>query len=233
MNKNLIISIHIPKTGGTTFLDILRECAEQVLYLDYDYEAPSATAVFRSGKKLTVTPESIIDELESLPGRSVIHGHFQAGKYVDRFPNAAYVTWLRDPVERIVSNYFYWHRSQLPGDTKWEHVTAEKMNLEQFAQLDFARDLQQAYLHPLTVEKFDFVGITEEYDRSIELFRRLFCPNVQFDASVRNENPNREGKFYDMDPQLRRRILKLNESDAYTYVDGVRRFRNLCEQVGI
>jgi hypothetical protein len=233
-NKNLIISIHISKTGGTTFVDILRKCAEEVLYLDYDYGwQPSPTALYRRGKPITPPFESIIDDLGSLPGRSVIHGHFQAKKYVGRFPNAVYVTWLRDPVERIVSHYLYWQRSQIPGDAKWEQVTAQQMSLEQFAQLDFVRDLQQAYLFPLAVEEFDFIGITEEYDRSLELFRRLFCPGAQFDATVRNENPDRQGKFYNLDPELRKKILQCNERDASTYLDGVRRFHHLCEQMGI
>jgi Sulfotransferase family len=233
-NANVMISIHISKTGGTTFVDILRKCADEVLYLDYDYDyQPSPTALYRRGKRITPPFESIIDDLESLPGRSVIHGHFQALKYTDRFPNAAYVTWLRDPVERIVSHYLYWQRSQIPGDAKWEQVTAQQMSLEQFAQLKFVRDLQQAYLFPLAVEQFDFIGITEEYDRSLELFRRLFCPKVQFDATVRNENPDRQGKFYDLDPELRKKILQYNERDASTYHDGVRRFHDLCEQMGI
>jgi len=229
----LIISIHISKTGGTTFLDVLRGCAEEVLYLDYDYEGPSPNALFRRGKRVTASPESIINDIESLPGRSVIHGHFQAKKYAGRFPNAAYVTWLRDPVERIVSHYLYWQRSRIPGEPQWEQFTAQQTSLEQFAQLKFVRNLQQAYLIPLGVEQFDFIGITEEYDRSLELFRRLFCPEAQFDATARNENPNRQGKFYDLDPELRKKILQSNERDASIYLDGVRRFHQLCEQMGI
>ena len=233
-NKNLIISIHIAKTGGTTFVDILRKCADEVLYLDYDYDyQPSPTALYRRGKRIKPPFESIIDDLGLLPGRSVIHGHFQAIKYTDRFPKAVYVTWLRDPVERIISHYLYWQRSHIPGDTKWEQVTGQQMDLEQFAQLDFVRDLQRKYLVPLAVEEFGFIGITEEYDRSLELFRRLFCPEMQFDATVRNENPHRQGKFYDLDPELRKKILQCNEGDASIYLDGVRRFHHLCEQMGI
>jgi len=232
-NKNLIISIHISKTGGTTFLDVLRGCAEEVLYLDYDYEGPSPNALFRRGKKLTASPESVINDIGSFPGRSVIHGHFQAKKYNDKFPNAAYVTWLRDPVERIISHYLYWQRSRIPGEPLWEQFTTQQTSLEQFAQLKFVRNLQHNYLIPLAVEQFDFIGITEEYDRSLELFRRLFCPGAQFDLTVRNENPNRQGKFYDLDPELRKKILQHNERDASIYLDGVRRFRALCEQVGL
>lgn len=57
----------------------------------------------------------------------------------------------------------------------------------------------------------------------------LFCPNVSFHAIVRNRNPNRRGKFYDLDPELRKKILKLNERDAHNYLDGVRQFRYLCQ----
>jgi sulfotransferase famil protein len=228
-----MISIHIPKTGGTTFVDILRKCAEEVLYLDYDYEGPSPNALFRHGKRLTAAPESIISNLGSFPGRSVIHGHFPASKYINRFPNAIYVTWLRDPVERVVSNYLYWQRSRIPGDQHWEQVTSQKLSLEEFAQLHLASNLQHAHLFPLTVERFDFIGITEEYDRSLELFRRLFCPGAQFDATVRNENPDRQGKFYDLDPEVRKRILQSNECDASIYLEGVRRFHHLCDQMGI
>jgi Sulfotransferase family len=232
-NENLIISIHVPKTGGTAFREVLRGCAEEVFYLDYGFEPPGPTALFRRGEPLTAPFESIVSELESLPGRSVIHGHFPAKKYVGRFPTAVYVTWLRDPIERVVSNYLYWQRSQIPGDVLWEQVTEQKMSLEQFARLNFTRDIQQAFLHPLSVEDFDFIGITEEYDRSLELFRRLFCPHVRVDAAVKNDNPNRQGKFYDLDPEVRRKIQLLNERDVRTYLDGVRRFRYLCEQVGL
>ena len=232
-NKNLIISIHIPKTGGTTFVDVLRKCAEEVLYLDYGPEGLAPTALFRRGKRLTAPFDSIIEDLELLRGRSVIHGHFAPKKYRGRFPNATYVTWLRDPAERVVSHYLYWQRSYLPTDARWEQVVMQKMSLEQFARLDFARDVYFRWFSPLGVEGFDFVGIMEEYDRSLELFRRLVCPDIQLDTTLRNYNPNRRGNFYDLGPELRRKILELNQRDAYIYLDGVRRFRNLCAQVGL
>jgi hypothetical protein len=230
---NLIISVHLPKTGGTAFVKALRKCAEEVFYLDYGLEQLAPTALFRRGKLTTASFESIIGDLELFPGRSVIHGHFAAKKYSDLFPNAVYVTWLRDPVERVASHYFYWQRSHIPGDHRWEQFTAQKMSLEEFAALDFVRNVYSRWFSPLDVERFDFIGITEEYGRSLELFRRLICPEIKFHAKAKNFNPNRRGNFYWLDRELRSKILELNDRDAYIYIDGVRRFRCLCEEVGI
>jgi len=227
--KKLIISVHVPKTGGTVFRHVLKTVAQEVFYLDYR-SGRVPTAVKWRGKRIGTQHESIPDP-DSLPGRSFIHGHFPVSKYTSRFPNAIYVTWLRDPVDRVASHYFYWRQTPYPDDPEWNKVVAAKMSLEQFARTSFARDLQHRILCPLGVGGFAFIGITEEYERSIELFRRLIYPNVPFDKLLKNRSPNRPTSFYELD--LRKKILKLNERDVYTYVDGLRRFRRLCDQVGI
>src|SRR5437867_1955276 len=79
--KKVIISIHIPKTGGTAFLQILKPVATEILYLDYGNQVFSPNALYRHGQKVHETFESFGD-LERLPGRSVIHGHFHSGKYL-------------------------------------------------------------------------------------------------------------------------------------------------------
>ena len=39
-----------------------------------------------------------------------IHGHFPAKKYLPFFVtrNIRFITWVRDPFDRMLSNYFYW-----------------------------------------------------------------------------------------------------------------------------
>jgi Sulfotransferase family len=230
-NKKLIISIHIPKTGGTTFLEFLKAGVQEVLYLDWG-PGSKDNRLYRHRKRLAAQFESITD-LESLSGRSVIHGHFKAGKYLPKFPKAIYVTWLRDPVERVASHYFFWQRRPFMDDALCNKVITEKMTLEEFARLEAIRNVQHRFLSPLGVEGFAFIGITEEYERSLELFRRLIYPDIQFDPMMRNYNPDRPRKFYDLELGVRERILKLNDLDAYTYLDGIHRFRRMCDQVGL
>ena len=228
---DLIISVHIPKTGGTTFLEVLRGVAEDVVYLDYG-AGTAPTGLYRGGIKVA-DQFAPIPNFDSMFGRSVIHGHFRMGKYFPKFPKATYVTWLRDPVERLASHYFFWQRTTFKTDPLWNKVIGEKMSFEQFAQMDIARNVQHRFLSPAGVDGFAFAGITEEYERSLELFRRLICPDLEIVPTMQNANPNRLNGSYDLDPEVRERILLLNELDVAIYASGLRRFRRLCEQTGI
>ncbi len=230
-DAKLIISIHIPKTGGTTFLDVLKASAQEFLYLDYG-KGINPTGLYRYGQRIEEPFESIAD-IESLPGRSVIHGHFRAGKYFEKYPRAAYVTWLRDPVERLASHYFFWQRTPFMEDPLCNRVISEKMTLEDFARLDIARNVQNRFLAPVAMEGFAFVGITEEYERSLELFRRLISPDAKVAPGIQNSNPERQHGFYELAPGVRERILAVNDLDTRIYLNGIRRFRQLCEQVGL
>jgi hypothetical protein len=235
-DKKLVISVHIPKTGGTSFVDLLKIVAEEVLYLDYGNDVFAGTAVYRRGQRVEETFESIKD-LQSLPGRSVIHGHFRIDRYLGRFPDAAYVTWLRDPVERIASHYFFWQRAAYTdgfmADPLCNRVITEKMSLLQFAELDRVRNRQSAFLQPLGPKGCDFVGITEEYDRSVKLFQRLFCLEINITPQVERKNPDRLGSVYELEPDVRKKVLDLNQLDVETYREGRDRFHALCDAVGI
>ncbi|MBA3314807.1 MAG: sulfotransferase family 2 domain-containing protein [Planctomycetota bacterium] len=85
-----IIFIHIPKTAGTAFSHYLKEnCgnSEKVVEAFYgDY--------------------SIYDGVEDAP---VILGHTIYREMAARFPAGSFVTWLRHPVDRVISQYKSWH----------------------------------------------------------------------------------------------------------------------------
>jgi len=234
--KTLIISVHIPKTGGAAFADVLKIVANNILFMDYGTEPFSPTAIYRRGQFVHQPFESIRTE-ELLSGRSVIHGHFRIVKYLKQFPNASYITWLRDPVDRLASHYFFWKRSAhehgFMNDPLCNKVITENMSLIEFAQLDLVRNRQHEFLKPAGPQYCDFVGITEEYDRSIKLLQKLFCPELKITPQFKNRNPDRPGGLYKLAPGIRERILDLNELDVKTYVEGLHRFRTLCTEVGV
>jgi hypothetical protein len=83
------------------------------------------------------------------------------------------------------------------------------------------------------VEYCDFIGITEGYDRSVRLFQKLFCPEIDIVPQLQNKNPDRPGNSYKLEKGLRERILQLNELDVKTYREGWHRFHTLCDEIGV
>jgi hypothetical protein len=89
-----LISIHIPKSGGTSFKEVLMHWFGRDLYLHYYDEENN------------LKPKKI-----PLEAGICIHGHFNKtrgfGVY-DYYPEAEqYITVLREPLELHLSNYFF------------------------------------------------------------------------------------------------------------------------------
>ena len=192
----LIVSIHVPKTGGETFRDILEELTEGHLQRDYGDRPLAPMSVRQRLRLATARPH-----LE--PATRAVHGHFIATKYWRRYPDARYMAWFREPVERLASHYYYWKRKPDRKNPTCERLIEEDLSLEAFAALPEMRDVQARFLGEVPPERLAFVGITERYDESIDLFRRAFYPDLPATAERTNANPERGGDGYDLDPSVR------------------------------
>lgn len=89
----MIVSIHIPKTAGTTFRELLYRDFGERLFQDYGdlagYRSPEADAL-RARRKLEIRARR--DEL--MRNFDVIHGHFIADKYIGLFPKSDFVAFF-------------------------------------------------------------------------------------------------------------------------------------------
>lgn len=218
--SDLIVSVHIPKTGGVSFREVLAELAGGHLVLDYDDRPLSPRPRWRALRERLRRPQLP-------PGTRVVHGHFVAGKYGRSHPEARFVSWLRDPVERLASHYHYWQREPDPKNATCRRMLEERLDLPGFAALPEMRDVHARFLAGVPLERFGFVGITEAFDEGMELFRRLFCPERSIAVSKRNANPARPGERYELEPGVRERIAALNRADLDLYARARARYDEL------
>jgi len=172
-----ILSVHVPKTAGTTFYQVLSHV--------YGTEA-----VFRDNENV---PESQIKP-SALPANiKVIHGHFALDKYKGYFQNAKKVIWLRNPVIRLISNYFFW-RMQKVGIPH----NMEVLGIVEFANLPAVRNIVANYIGKNQLSNFYFVGIQEFFQSDLEDLKTMMGWS---DISVLFTNAN---TFPDYDIQLRK-----------------------------
>lgn len=214
----MIVSIHLPKTAGSTFKGVLAEVYGRRLRFDYgdqygfmELSQPTLEMRLRRAVKR-------VTDFRPYFKPQCIHGHFKATKYARQYPDAQYVTWIRDPVERLVSHYNHWKRRPDPAHTVCREMVRQDMALEQFAELPAMRNVQSRYLDGMPLERFWFVGIQEHFDQMLRRFLELAgAGQVQVKSVNINENKG-YAERYDLSEGLRQRIELLNAMDRELYV---------------
>lgn len=164
-------------------------------------------------------------------GTRYVHGHFAVNRRIlERFgDDYAFVTSLRDPVQRWISHYL-WNRHLSTGRYNIES------DLEEFVETERARGIGRIYTGYLVgpdrldpsepvpdhlrerarenLRRFDVVGIVEQMDAFRREFRDRF--DVELDPRHRNTSPAPEGSD-EIDRELRERIREICEPDLELY----------------
>ncbi|MEG4372248.1 sulfotransferase family 2 domain-containing protein, partial [Microcoleus sp. B4-C5] len=177
-----IISVHLPKTAGSTFRQILIQVygSEQVFC---DYFLDGFTEKFES------RPVTHALELIS-PQHRVIHGHFPASKYKEYFPEAKWIIWLRNPLGRLIS-YYWFQKGIAPTDDSSlvRHIQETQMNIFEFAELPAIKYWSApSIISGMKLSDFYFVGIQDFFKEDMEDLKKKLGWS-QMEVPVLNENP--------------------------------------------
>ncbi len=152
-----LISIHVPKTAGHSFLVILEGVYKKKVQLLYGNE--EGMAAISNGDLPPV-----------IPGSRVIHGHFPATLALRQgYPDAKLVAWVREPVARIISYYHFWRRIEKHGNPNHDYFLDNDFSLTEFAGLDFMKNEMLYYFRQIPMESFDFIGMVAYFNTDIRL----------------------------------------------------------------
>jgi hypothetical protein len=167
MTRCELISVHVPKTGGTSLrFMLIRHYGAGSVKLDYcGIKLPrDRTEIPNSEFRQIVRDyvERFRAERPLLEARCV-HGHFQPSKY--SHIDAPMITVLRHPVQQLLSLYFHWKRRG------GEHKLANALHAGKAGLLDLARHpaFGRFYTETLFCEfdmgRFALIGRTEDMGR--------------------------------------------------------------------
>lgn len=209
----MLISVHVPKTGGSSFKTFLESHFGDRLLLDYHDRPMTKITMVRNLHALS----GIFTTANLSKRYDCIHGHFLPVKY--RFlKKKSFAIWLRDPVERVVSRYYYWRRHFSPDNVQYKKfIKREDLSIEEFCSIKHFQNLYAKYLWCMDLDDFDFLGITSNFENSIEIFRRMYRIDSSAAVSVANVNPGRTASQYAVTEGLRDFIYKTNSQDYAIY----------------
>lgn len=199
--NSLYVFIHIPKTAGTTF--------ESILYKRF----PENILTFRY-------PRGVDEDWDKV---KCIRGHINMNhaendiNFRDR--EFVYFTFLRNPIERMYSNYYYaerditikqWLRSNDPfvENLMTKYLGNAGVNIPTESNLKIA-------MENLTRPDVNF-GITEHFDESLKRFQVKFpdiFPSLEYEKKRISIKPDNYGD----DPEITSMIIERNLFDLRLY----------------
>ena len=158
-----LISVHLPKTAGSTFGKVILPQVYPPSQILYDYDDLPINTLIPKGQPTTET--------------RVIHGHFPAKKYKEYYPNAKMVIWLRNPILLLISAYYFWISSSIDNIRNENHryVVENKLEFTDFVNQPFTHNIISNYFAKgMKLSDFYFVGIQEFFRDDLTILRTVF-----------------------------------------------------------
>ena len=246
----LIVFFHIPKTAGSSLERILgREYGEGIFILKEWRPGKDRTGVFETEESLVQYRALPPEEKDSY---KVIKGHFHFG-FAPMLPaDATYFTLLRDPVERVISTYYFTLRN--PANYLHAAVAGSGMTLREFVESDLTPEITNDQTRRLAgvtdadpekgnftsgaemlaaakrhIEKhFSVVGLCERFDETVLLLRRVFGWKTPYYRRI-NVGTNRPEST---DPGTIAIIRERNALDLELYQWAQERFARQIAELG-
>lgn len=237
MPRNLIF-LHIPKCAGSTLREIIyRQYPDRQCY--YVSSMPDQQQSIYEFQGL---PRAEREEIRFLTG----HGVY--GLHSSLVGSTEYITMLRKPIERVISNYYYVARS--PEHRHYETVTGEKgMSLYEYVSSGVNEVLDNQMVRSMTSddeisgrkllqrakenwdEWFGFVGLVERFDESLLLAKERYGWGGVFyrKRNVTRDRPSRE----DLPERVVDEIEARNRLDTELYEYGKERLSAELEAADI
>ncbi|MEQ8580352.1 MAG: sulfotransferase family 2 domain-containing protein [Marinoscillum sp.] len=206
MNEKLI-SIHIPKTAGTSFRHTLIDVYGIERVMPFYYPDKSKIS-YKIPKRIRV-----------LHGHISSHDYDQLIKQNPEWEKAKVISWVRDPVDRFISNYFYMKDivcRQLDNFNKDTPDLKKRMvrTLDDFIQRPNERDEMVRFINEqdLVSNKFSFIGDVSNYDEDLQLLAFI----LGWKAYRTYQHNTTKGKEK-VDNETRNRIRNILEGDMNIY----------------
>ena len=211
-----LISVHIPKCAGTSFAQILARNYPGGLRMDYEDQPLDPQMPFQRDFAAWKEAFGQLGD-KTWDTIKVIHGHFWARKYDCLFPGARKITWLRHPIKRLVSHYFYWKSVPEMPHSLHKLMREQNLSLIEFAQLPQMQNiLRNVFLRDVELNEFACVGIHEHFAEDLEWLRaHMKWPRKKSVWS--NRTVHSDYRESGLDSDIEKKLRNLNQADLELY----------------
>lgn len=233
-SEPMIIFLHIPKTAGTSFRFIL----ENNFPLSHCHANHASIHPPINYAQRKIFSQADLDFAKKVfPKLRSISGHNLIAPTTLSASNPFFMTFLREPVARVLSQYQERNRRNLlqgrpapdfeealRNDTELKNLHVKLMAGEE--NLDKAKQF---------LEKCSFVGLTEKFDLSLRVLERIYPGKLDLNYQKRRvQKDNSIKKSLETDARLMEMAREYNRLDVELYSFAATEiFPKLCEKASL
>ncbi|WBH16072.1 sulfotransferase family 2 domain-containing protein [Sphingomonas radiodurans] len=220
--EELCIFIHVPKTAGSSLSAELARMRRPYRNIHRQYFYGETVTFTRIEDEIA----AVIDDGTIAAARSC-SGHFtwdMAAPIRTARPDARAFTFLRDPIQRVISDYRY---SRTPSHPTYAQTIARFPTIEHYIEAPETQNKMARFLMPNDVVTSDqinafigsnyaFVGLLENYALSFNILSRLLGTNL-LPSEHKRATEDTEDNHVDVTPDLHAAIAKYNQRDVALY----------------
>lgn len=202
-----LISIHIPKTAGTSFHEVLSS-----VYGD------RVSPTLRRRDVPEISEGGKVSDLKLPQEWTVLHGHLRYGEITDLHQQhtSDILCWLRHPADRVISNHAFFidrlGHPEINPEVSALNAHRRKESLLEYASLPENRNRMSWFLEGTTLDSFLFIGFQENFSEDLSvLAQRLGWSGIK----VPRLNERKAERI--IDPDLFEEICSLNDADMALY----------------
>jgi hypothetical protein len=266
-----LISLHIPKTAGTSFRNTLKSVYGELGVLQVHLPGPEQHGA--STSRSSSIPVDFSRDLRSrlqrlilrrfsscaawhpsinaalafalsssrpypldrdyLPLETrVVHGHFRYPDLLEKYglpKDIPVITWLRNPVQRVISNYYYLdkvlRKAMEKANAPLGLLSRMERSLMEYARSEQNRNRMHQFLNCLELSDLLFVGLVEHMDEDLKQLAELLgwrSYERYFDNASRDNRPL-------ISPDTEEEIARLNQLDMKLYEAALRLRDERCQ----
>jgi len=205
-----IIHIHIPKTAGTSLLNVLQK----------KYSSNEICTIKRRG----LTGNSIKDNSDIInhhisKEHKILHGHLfykEISPVLKMNKDVKIITFLRNPVDRVISNYLFFKQRIFEEKVNKNELSRKDETLMEYARLEESQNRQSKFLDGLDLEKLYFLGIMETFSEDTKNLCQKLGINIS-DIPELNKNKHFEISGLKISEEDIQEIKSFNQKDLLLY----------------
>jgi hypothetical protein len=212
-----LIGIHIKKTAGRSF-GVLLKTQYSKKYYRMNIRPKEAQRAQKALQLLTKMPADT----------RVLHGHFYYEDIlplIEANPDVPVVTWLRDPVQRVMSEYYFEKHKFEMGQSRVAKAIGD-LTLLEYVRRKAPIESMTKVLSSVDLADLAFVGIFEYLDEDLAVLASMMgwenyqLPRININADYKAQYPDPSPEEMEHFREILRQDIEL-----YNYALEIRRNR--------